>query len=300
MPKVYARFPKTGLGNLMLIWARGLVFARINNFSFVSSLWYGFRLGPFLRNETKKRFYWRYFNETPYWKLMFTRFYSLFAKKIYNPPIDVVKSTGPFAADLYVYNQPAINNDLFEYIRDHHNLIKEELNKLIRPSLRKQLMQYPVPVISVHIRRGDFKLGSPITPLSYFINAIQLIRKTIGVVWPVTIFTDARKQEIIEIFDLPEIYLAEKKPDILDILLMSKSKVMVLSKSSTFSYWGAFLSNSVIIRSPGDWQIKIKSANKNEKYTEVEWDDQNKDTDLLLISALEKNYLHETKKVSKF
>jgi len=297
MPKVYAKFSRTGLGNLMLIWARGLVFARLNNLPFICSLWYGLRIGPILRNEPKKRFYWGYFKETPFWQLISTNIFSWFVKKKYNPSLTHKNTHGKTPPSLYIFDKTSIDEDLFGLIRDHHKLIKTELDNLILPSIKKRMQQYPVPVISVHIRRGDFKFGSPLTPTSYFINAIRLIRKTIGVDWPVTVFTDARMHEIKEIFDLPQVFMAEEKPDILDILLMSKSKVIVLSKSSTFSYWGAFLSNAVVIRSQDDWQLQIRSANSDDQYIEVEWDDQNHNTDKMLIDVLQKNHSDDLQKI---
>ena len=82
--KVFVQFPRTGLGNMMLIWARGVVLSKANNIPLICSLWYGIRLGPILRNEPKKRFYWGYFKETPLITLCKTNLYSWFLKKEYN------------------------------------------------------------------------------------------------------------------------------------------------------------------------------------------------------------------------
>lgn len=287
--KVFVQFPRTGLGNMMLIWARGIVLSKAYNIPIVCSLWYGMRLGPILRNEPKKRFYWKYFKETPVSIIIKTKFNSWFVKKEYNfqnyKTSSINKNIG-----LYIYSKVIIESDLFAMIRDHQPLIKAELDKLLLPDLKKKLSNFQKPVISVHIRRGDFKLGTSITPIIYFIRAINLIRESVGELWPVTVFTDARENEIEEILTLPEVYMAEDKADILDILLMSQSKVIVLSKSSTFSYWAAFLSDAIVIRSSTDWQNKIRVANENESYIEVEWDEDNQASDLSLINALKRNH----------
>ncbi len=73
-------------------------------------------------------------------------------------------------------------------------------------------------MIGVHIRRGDFKMGNQTTPLSYFINTINLIRKNVAKELPVTVFSDAHNAEIADILELPGVKIAEDKPDILDIL----------------------------------------------------------------------------------
>lgn len=287
--KVYVQFPRTGLGNMMLIWARGVVLSKAYNIPLVCSLWYGLRFGPIVRNEPKKRFYWGYFKETPILAIIKTTLNSWFVKKEYNfqnyninPPD---KKIG-----LYIYNKVVIDYDLFGLIRHHQPLIKSELDQLLLPEMKEALTKYNKPVISVHIRRGDFKNSAAFTPITYFIKAIQCIRENVGEVWPVTVFTDARMNEIEEIFTQPQVYMAEDKADILDILLMSQSKVMVLSKSSTFSYWAAFLSDAIVIRSSTDWQNKIREANDNESYVEVEWDLENPDSNVSLANALRKNH----------
>jgi hypothetical protein len=258
MAKVYIRFPKTGLGNMMLVWARGKVFAKVNNLPLATSTWWAFRLGPWIRNEKKKRLYWRYFKETPWISRQLINFYRVFATVIYEPALVRIEKLDVNEPKLFLFNAVSTTDDLFESLREHRGFIKEELYGLLNPSLKKQLFLFDEPVISVHIRRGDFKKGNPITSLRFFIECINNIRIACGGNWPVTVFTDAEEVEIREILLLPEVKLAENKPDILDILLMSRSKVVVLSLSSTFSYWGAFLSEAVIVMSKTDWQKNIR------------------------------------------
>jgi len=262
---VYVKFPKTGLGNLLLIWARAKVFAEINKMEIITSSWWAFRWGTILRNENKKRFYFGYFKENSIWEKLKVFFIKYFWIVCYEPEIKKLTNNNK---RLFVFKNVVIDDDLFKYIRTHRTFIKYELENLLNPALLKQLQQYPIPEISVHIRRGDFKYGNPITPLSFFINAINLIRDLTKQVVTVTVFTDAEKEEIEEIFSLPCVSMASIKPDILDILLMSKSKVLVLSQSSTFSYWGAFLSEAIIIKPIDDWQNNIRDEKTNFNFYE--------------------------------
>ena len=61
--------------------------------------------------------------------------------------------------------------------------------------------------------------------------------------------------------------MAEKSTDVVDILLMSKAPYIILSQSSTFSYWAAFLSDATVIRPKNDWQDRIKTDTGN--YLEI-------------------------------
>jgi hypothetical protein len=259
MGRVYVQFPKTGLGNLLLIWARALVFAHLNNLQLVCSPWWGLRLGAWKRNERKKRLYWGYFRESRLLARLQVRLLKQVVEVVKEPAVQKLQLQKP-KPTLYIFRQVVVENDLFGPLRTHRHFVKEKLFGLLHPAMHEQLARFQTPVIAVHIRRGDFKLGNPITPQSFFIDCIRAVRAAAGACWPVTIFSDAREDEIAEVMALPSVALAEKKPDILDILIMSKSKVTVLSQSSTFSYWAAFLSDAVILKPPQDWQREIRNA----------------------------------------
>jgi hypothetical protein len=268
MSKVYVKFPKTGLGNLLLIWARAYVFSEINHIPMVTSSWWAFRWGAWLRNEKKKRLYWGYFRENGFLERLGIQWFRLTHKVVHEPPVQKIHDHDS-GNELFLFDRVIADNDLFGPIRDYSDLIKRKLYEMLNPKLKKQLETYVSPVISIHIRRGDFKMGNPITPESFFIKSINEIRKAANEDLPVTVFTDANEDEIMEVLSLPETHLASPKADILDILLMSKSKFVILSRSSTFSYWAAFLSDALVIRPAGDWQLKIKDQLPGKNYKEL-------------------------------
>lgn len=271
MAKVYVKFPKTGLGNMLLVWANGLVFAEMNNLPMATSSWWGFRWGALLRREKRNRLYYHYFKETAVAKRLLFQL-GLFTGPVVNdPPVEKLTAAEITAGKTYLFKKVINDIDLFGSLRNHRDLIKAALFEILHASKKEQLIKYKAPIIGVHIRRGDFKIGNQTTPLSYFINAINLIRKNTSAVLPVTVFTDAEKSELKEILDLPHIEIAEDKADILDILLMSKSRILILSQSSTFSYWAAFLSDAFVIIPFNDWQHQIRKESKN--YAEIKWNE---------------------------
>lgn len=290
MAKVYVKFPKTGLGNMMLVWARAIVFARINGLEIITSSWWGFRWGTFFRGERKKRLYKNYFKETSlvkrnlyWWKLFFT-------EVVKNPEILEISPKEKKSNKIFLFQHATRENDLFKFLRDHQVLIKEELFKLLDDKKKEELSKYEIPVISVHVRRGDFKIGNQATSNSYFIDIITLIRKQTGNRIPITIFTDGTKDEMKELLTLPEVKIAEDKADILDILVMSKSKILILSQSSTFSYWAAFLSDALVIIPYNDWQKKIKDTHGN--YEEIKWNISDSKSVAQLLMMLKKINYH--------
>jgi hypothetical protein len=265
--KVYVQFPKTGLGNMLLVWSRAFVFAQINGLPFITSGWGGIRWGAWIRWERKKRTYWGYFKENTFWERAQLAFQRRSFKIIREPGIEQI-ALDENEKSLFLFDQVYTDNDLFAPLRGRRTLVRQGIMDILLPAMKQRLHEYNPPVISVHIRRGDFKFGNPITPTDFFINSIQLAREISGKELPVTVFTDASPEEIKDVLALPNVKLTDDKPDILDILLMSKSKVIVLSRSSTFSYWGAFLSDAIIIKPEEDWQNSLRPAEVNQNIFE--------------------------------
>lgn len=255
----------------MLVWARGVVFSKINDLPCTISAWWGLRWGALLRGEKKSRLYRGYFIETVFWK----RWAYVIACKMMtiekDPTVYRLPTSAKEEKKIFVFENALTSNDVFGDLREHHEIIFAELNNLLTQKMKNTLASYSVPVIGVHIRRGDFKLGNQTTPLQYFIEGIKVIRATLGQSLPVTIFTDAEEIELENLLALPFVSIAADKADILDILLLSKSKIMILSKSSTFSYWSAFLSEAFVIRPIDDWQKIIKYDDAEGNYREVRW-----------------------------
>lgn len=261
----FVKFPKAGLGNMLLTWARAYVFSKLNHIELITSSWATIHAGAWLRMENKKRFYAGYFRKVPILKKTNAYFKYLFFKKIYEPPVTQVKDPGYKC--IYIFNKIFTDYDFFKDLRPYKAIIRQGIVDMLRPGLKRVYHNSKPPVIGIHIRRGDFKIGSTITPESFFIDVIQSLRKEKQEVLPVTVFTDAAKSELKELLKLDSIFFPPAQPDILDILLLAKSEIIVLSIGSTFSYWAAFLSEGLVIRHESEWHVPFK---QNEDQN-VEW-----------------------------
>jgi hypothetical protein len=288
MSFVYIKLPKTGLGNMLLVWARGLVFATENEVECITSSWWGFRWGALVRREKKKRVYWKYFKETPAIRQLVAEYLLKKYDVIEEPSIVLKDNLNDQGRTVYVFSKIITEPNIFDLLNDHREYIKIELLNNLHNSKRKLLKKYKAPVIGIHIRRGDFKLGSTITPIEYFVDGINRIREYANEVLSVTIFTDALPNEIAPVLGLPNVVIAEDKPDIIDLLLLSQSKIMILSSTSTFGYWGAFLSDAIVLRHQSDWLNKIRTVREGSSYTEIRWDMNDNSANALLKEKIAK------------
>lgn len=254
----------------MLVWAYALVFARMNNLDVIVGRWSQYRWGAILRREKKNRRYKGYFKETSLLRLVLFRLRLVFYKKYFDPEVAQLGESKPNV--FYVFKKPFPRRELFKELVPYEGFIRDNLYNMLTPELKDNAKNLTPPEIAVHVRRGDFRLGNPITPNAFFISVINGIREAVGSELSVIVFTDAAEDEISDILSLENVSLSENKEDILDLLQMSKAKFLVLSRSSSFSYWAAFLSEAFVIMSDEDWQLRIKKPNHNyvEYHTKTE------------------------------
>jgi hypothetical protein len=115
----------------------------------------------------------------------------------------------------------------------------------------------------------DFaKSGAVRTPETYFIEMIKAIREINGSNLPVSVFTDGYRSELKDLLSLENITMIEGNRDIVDMLLLSRSKIIVTSAGSTFSYWSAFLADVPVVRHSEHLHQSIRPLSVNANYYE--------------------------------
>lgn len=254
---VHANLPRGGLGNKLLVWARALVFAHTNHLPLFVSNWAEIKIGPYLRGEARKRQYWGYFND-PRQASWLRRASFLFFQNAYEPSLK--RNPGPRHPTVYTFNRMPAWQDYFEDIREHRDLVRDSFYGIVAPKYVATARASEAPIIGVHIRRSDFQeenrdvqIGQACnvrTPLDYYKDVIQRIRAVQGAALPATIFTDGVEEEIADVLALPATRMADRNADIVDMMLLSQSRCLVVSAGSTFSYWAAFLGDCPVIKHP--------------------------------------------------
>jgi hypothetical protein len=273
MSLVVCKLPKAGLGNQLFPLMKAHVFAHLNNFPIIITGYHQFKIGPYLRGEKSKRNYKGYFN---FQKNVFGELLDKWKlKKNKNlqvcPEHSLEKITDNEIAEskIYLYSEIPDWKDYFGDLKNYRGLVVNLFYSLISKSIKKNFFLQQAPCIGVHIRMGDFrklkdgenfsKVGAVRTPENYFVDVIDNIRKIHGTKLPVSIFSDGKKEELKSVLEMENVSLVEGNPDIVDLILLSKSKIIVSSAASTFSYWAGFLSDAPVILHPDHINTKIRS-----------------------------------------
>lgn len=254
---VHADLPRGGLGNKLLVWARALVFAHANGLPLFVSNWAEIKIGPYLRGEARKRQYWGYFDD-PRRAGWVRRASFMFLQNTCEPSLKA--KVVPRHPTVYTFNRMPPLQDYFADIREYRNLVRDSFHSIVAPKYIATVRTSEAPVIGVHIRRSDFReesggarIGQACnvrTPLDYYKDVIQRIRAAQGAELPATIFTDGVEEEIADVLALPATRMADRNADIVDMMLLSQSRCLVVSAGSTFSYWAAFLGDCPVIKHP--------------------------------------------------
>jgi hypothetical protein len=260
MSIVVCELPKAGLGNQLFPLIKAATFARLNDLPLTVIGYNQFKLGPYLRREKVKRKYAGYFTfQKSFFAEQLDRLLLLKYKgfeKVVEPVIEKV-SSDKIKRKKFIFSEIPHWNDYFDGLKEHRNLAISLFWELIRDKIKQRMQNEKDPCIGIHIRMGDFRklkagedfgrVGAVRTPEYYFIDSI---RKLNGSSLPVSVFTDGYLEEFEKLFKLENVKIIEGNPDIIDMLLLSKSKIIVASAGSTFSYWSGFLSEAPVILHP--------------------------------------------------
>jgi hypothetical protein len=261
-PYTVSLLPNAGLGNKLLVWARGLVHAHQTNTLHRALFWS--RPSRFILAKSRTSLYGKFIRDNPISEIAFlSRFYNEIRSGVVEPNIGV-----PSGAKWSIFNQVPHWSDYFLGIRDHRDLIQFELSKLVRGENQSAISN----TIAIHMRRGDFKdhdpkldfraQGNTRTPICYFEKVMASIKRD----YPdflINVYTDEVDSEVLQFCQKWSARVASTYNPASDLLQMSASRILVLSASSTFSLWSAFLSRGVIVHHPDHFHQPVRSAAHN-------------------------------------
>ena len=136
-------------------------------------------------------------------------------------------------------------SDLYSY----HDTIKNSLFRISNKKLPKAVYNRK-PYIGINIRLGndfvDFnsnQKGHFRTPIDWFLDNIGEVRRRHGDL-PIYVVSDGSEKSLKSFKKFPNTFIADNEFAIQDLLLLSNASVLMGTGHSSFSAWGAFLSDS--------------------------------------------------------
>ncbi|QXP80019.1 MULTISPECIES: alpha-1,2-fucosyltransferase [Winogradskyella] len=243
--ELYLKFPRYGLCNKIITWAKAFVWCKENDADLFVKSWVHVPIGSVLRREKAKRWY-RNFFITP--SMPFLKKIKFFKAPIIHS-IDDDKIKGN---QYYKFESTPLITDI-PLLANYRNEIITSFFEMIEEKHLKTLEQIKSPIIGVHIRRGDFITNGSVLDLTYYIDVINDLRKINGNNLEVVIFSDGHENELLSILELPNVSLFKTVNDLIDLIVLSRSEILVTTKGSSYSYWAGFISDAAVIHHPETW-----------------------------------------------
>jgi hypothetical protein len=141
-----------------------------------------------------------------------------------------------------------------KYFKDYRKkILKEyEFNKEIKDLSTNIISSIEGPKISIHLRLGDYKNlkeKHPICSIDYYKKALEILPKNIKII----AFSDEPELAKLIFNELNrDYYLSETNNQYIDMCLMTLCDYHIIANSS-FSWWGAWLSESKKVIAPSIW-----------------------------------------------
>jgi len=254
--RIIVKLPHAGLGNKLLVWAIGVVFAtmhKINPDDMIVYSWLDFHPRRILFLDKDQRLYLNSFKKNDWYQKILSCFYKVSVtdpELIKTYPGNICFSTIPNEKDYFIA------------LRGHETLIKQALFRIATKGILDKYYNAEEYDIAIHIRRGDF-CENIRTPLSEVVQIYKLLVNEYGYSPKTYLFTDGTKEEFNELLNFENVRFISGNPALLDMLIMSKAKIIIPSIRSTFSYFASFLSDAHIIRHINDHCGKIRAERKS-------------------------------------
>lgn len=272
----------TGLGNRLFPWARSRIYARTHNLQCLDPWWLIPRKGSLLKGgidyskalrkillldnfkcaDSDLRRYW-----IPRNQLRMT--------ELDTPPTDGFVHV--FAGDA----------DFFRPLHEHSDFIRNKILEMTKEKWIRRVENTAPADICANIRLGrdfnvaqseaDFKSrGGLLTPLHWFRESIIHVRHLTNRNCSVRIVSDGTEKQLQPLLELGNVQFLNSPAAITDLLIASRSRLILGSGGSSFSAWASFLGQTPIASIPGQSFSWFK-LNEQRKFGVLELDPRSPD-----------------------
>ena len=253
----FIRLGGPGLGNHLFTWARCVVACEIYGLRLIAPTWPQIKIGPLLRGEPDKRFYFGLFKAGPGQvgglrkSLLLLGLPKLRESVLFQ---DTQLDSTTIKRGIVLFRGM---DGMFKPILAHNELIKKKLLEITDSRHKVGLAMDFSDSISVHVRLTDFVKPTSIaaeqsgghnqrTSISWFVEMVKQIRNATKRPMPVHIFSDGSDDELAELLTEPGTARLTTGSSIGDILALSQANILIAS-GSTFSMWASYLGRMPVI-----------------------------------------------------
>lgn len=252
-----------GLGNLLFPWARLMVAAKNYGLKPICPTWLQIRFGPFLRGEKDKRFYHNLFDQ-PKGQIGGLRKLYLLSQVPRMTEEDFLARPRTDLRDAIVVYEGA--RDCFRTLNGWNGFLYREIRSMTRKCWLDKVNQIGSIPIGVHVRRGDLSQTKSATPIEWFIECLNIVRRAVGFPVKVVIVSDGSDEELKDLLGVKNVHRVACGSAIADLLVLSKAKILIASGGSTFSAWASFLGQMPVVSYPGQPLAWFKLINRRGLY----------------------------------
>jgi hypothetical protein len=283
-----------GLGNRLFAWARCRVFAKRHGVPVIAPIWFRPGFGLLLRggielNAMSQIFYSGLFRGHPREiNPIAGAAITLLRREILDNQFEESFLAQPDPEFLARSDTVLVFHGIrgfFRPLAGYSDYIHDELKLITRPQFLDRVNALGELPIVINIRHGsDFpdpvivngrlQVGTK-TPISWFVESLKRIREAVGNDVPAMIVSDAPRDVLKPLLDLPEMRLLRPTSPISDLLAVAKAKVLLGSGSSSFSAWGAWLGQMPAISHPGQPLMETWRYQAEKGQVSVEFDPAN-------------------------
>ena len=246
----FARLGGSGLGNCFYPYFHAYVLALRSGAALIAPPWFSLKLGPLLRGESSKRFYWRLFRPCPGDIDGGAKFVKLLAGYRRRTVLQIDGSAEP-ALVPGTLNVIVSRKWTFRGLHPYRDAVRARLLAILADPIAEPPQWGQGRFVGFHVRLSDFRtladpLGADVVkhnariPLFWYVAVARALRQRYPAL-PILLFSDGRIRELQPLIELgAQVYRSGS--DVADLIKMSEACVLVGS-NSTYSRWAAFLGN---------------------------------------------------------
>lgn len=277
---IRAEFAKgSGLGTRLFPWARATIYADKNNAPMIAPHWVRFRIGPLVRGGLDLGAYHRQILMLGLFKNKFNYIGGIrrfvlenIARKVSEPKIFDMKDEVLSNKKNYIVNFKG-DCGRFESLFGWDSYLLNELRKITNEKWLNFVDDIKEVPIGINVRLGnDFIDPSMIdraenkeavkTPVDWFVDVLNCIRTEMGYKVSAYVISDGDSKALKKLLELENVIFVRPGCAISDLLILSKSKVLIRSGGSSFSAWAAFLGQMPSLSPPSAGLEKFNLKNR--------------------------------------